>query len=204
MGANTPAAAQTLTGAITAGANLSEFTGDGVRQVERRSTPFAALSLARHPWQSRFGVEAGVGYVMKGSTWIDFVRNTMRLNYIEGQALLRIALPIEGSDLRPVFFAGPSVGYLLSCSMHGSFGGSTLTLPCDDPSWNNTLDISDIDVGYTFGGTIELRTTGSLVVAPRIAHTRGLRSLGFGPQDDEIDARNTSTLIGLTVTIPVR
>ena len=202
--ASAPGAAQSLTGAVTTGMSVSKFVGDGVAQVEHRRALYGAVSLARHPWASRFGVELGVGYSMKGSTWIDLVRNTMRLNYVEAQALLRVAIPIEGADLRPVFFAGPSVGYLVSCEMHGSFGGSTLTRACDDPSWNNTLDVRDVDAGYTFGGTIELRTGGSLVVSPRIAHTRGLQSLGFGPQGSEVDARNTNTILGLTVSVPLR
>jgi hypothetical protein len=204
MCASAPGAAQTLTGSITAGLNLSKFSGSGVAQVEARYTPVVAVSLARHPWASRFGVEVGVGYVQKGSSWSDLVRNTMRLRYIEAQGLLRVAFPIEGSDLRPVLFVGPSVGFLMSCAMHGSFGGNALTLSCDDPSWNNTLDVRDVDTGLTFGGTVELRTKGSLVVAPRVALTRGFNSLGFGPQNNEIDARNSNTVFGLTVSFPLR
>jgi hypothetical protein len=199
-----PAAAQTLTVGITAGLDISRFTGDGVNEVESRNTPFVTASIARHPWASRFGVEANVGYVMKGSTWVDAVRNTLRLNYIEAQALLRVAIPVEGADLRPVFFAGPAAGYLVTCEMHGTYAGAALTRPCDDPAWQNTLDVREFDVGYTIGATVELRTRGTLVVAPRVAFTRGLQRLGLGPQNVELDARNSNTVIGLTVTIPIR
>ena len=183
---------------------MNRFTGDGINQVEYRNTPFVMASLARHPWQSRFGVEGGIGYAMKGSSWIDGIRNTLRLNYVEAQALMRLAFPIARSDLRPVLFAGPTAGYLVKCEMHGSFGGSALTLSCDDPAWENTLDVRDVDVGVTFGGMIELRTRGSLVVAPRVTHTRGVQQLGFGPEDNELDAKNASTVIGVTVSVPVR
>jgi hypothetical protein len=183
---------------------MSRFTGRGVNQVEFRNTPFVTLSLARHPWASRFGVEGSIGYVMKGSSWIDGVRNTLRLNYVEAQALLRVAIPIEGADLRPVLFAGPTVGYLLKCEMHGSYGGETLTRPCDDPGWQNTLDARDVDYGYTLGGTIELRTRGSLVVAPRVAHSRGLPRIGIGPTTQELDVRNSNTVLGVTVSVPLR
>ena len=196
--------AQALAGSVTAGFSRNRFTGDGINQVEYRNTPFVMASLARHPWQSRFGIEGGVAYAMKGSSWIDGIRNTLRLNYVEAQALLRLAFPIEEADLRPVLFAGPAVGYLVTCEMHGSFGGATETLPCDDPAWDNTLDVRDVDAGLTFGGMIELRTRGSLVVAPRIAHTRGFQQLGFGPEGTELDAKNASTVIGITVSVPVR
>jgi hypothetical protein len=196
--------AQSLSAGITAGLNISSFAGDGIAQVEFRRTPFATLSLASHAWESRFGVEGTVGYYMKGSTWADIVRNTMRLDYLEAQLLARVAIPIEGADLRPVFFVGPAVAYLVKCEMHGSFGGSALTRPCDDPSWQGTLDVNEVDWGYNFGGTVELRTRGTIVVAPRIAHTRGLQRVGFGPQDDEIEARNTSTVLGITVRVGVR
>lgn len=199
-----PAAAQTLTGSVSTGLSMARFTGDGVSQVEFRNAPFLAVSIAAHPWQSRFGFEGGVGYMMKGSSWIDGIRNTLRLNYVEAQALLRVAIPIEGADLRPALFAGPTVAWLLKCEMHGSYGGATVTRACDDPGWQSTLDARDVDYGYVLGGTLELRTRGSLVVAPRIAHSRGLPRIGIGPTDQELDVRNSNTALGVTVSVPLR
>jgi hypothetical protein len=101
-------------------------------------------------------------------------------------------------------FVGPSVSWLLSCSMHGSAGGSTLTLGCDDASWQGTLDIRGMDLGISFGATVELRVVGSILIAPRIAHTRGLQRLGMGPQGEELDVKNSNTQVGISARVPLR
>ena len=92
-----------------------------------------------------------------------------------------------------MFFVGPAVGYLVKCEMHGSFGGSALTRPCDDPSWQGTLDVNDVDWGYNVGGTVELRTRGTVVVAPRIALTVFAIDHGDGPP--AIDGRRVEGTI---------
>jgi opacity protein-like surface antigen len=135
--------AQTVIGA-KAGINLANVSfsyGDLSASADSR-TGFVGGAFAQFGLGSPLFIQPEVLYSSKGSKASDDFGESfeLSLDYLEIPILLGAAFPIENSALKPMIFAGPSVGFLLSCDSDG--------LDCKD-------ETKSVDFGLAFGGGIQ-------------------------------------------------
>lgn len=106
----------------------------------------------------------------------------INLNYLEVPVLLKLDPSLPGSFVRPVFFAGPSVGILLSAKDHGG---------------NDFKEhMKSADFGLTIGGGVEM---GKLSLDAR--YNLGLSGIikEAGSAVDDIKNRAITVMIGYTL-----
>jgi hypothetical protein len=134
--------AQTLIGA-KAGINLANVSvslGSLSASADSR-TGFVGGAFAQFGLGSPLFLQPEVLYSSKGSEASDEIEDfTLSLDYLEVPILVGAAFPIENSAVKPMIFAGPSVGFLLSCDSDGS--------DCKD-------EAKSVDFGLVFGGGIQ-------------------------------------------------
>ena len=85
---------------------------------------------------------------------------------------LRLPWPQESASVR--VFAGPALGYELSCKVQGSVLGTDFTRECNDPVVG--LETQTVDLGFSVGGGIDLDLLPVTVVLDG-RYTHGLRDL---------------------------
>ena len=134
--------AQTTIGA-KAGINLANvtFSSGGVSASADSRTGFVGGAFAQFGLGSPLFIRPEVLYSSKGSeSSDDFETFTLALDYLEVPVLIGAAFPLENSALKPQVFAGPAVGFLLSCDSGGT--------DCKD-------EAKSVDFGLVFGGGLE-------------------------------------------------
>jgi hypothetical protein len=100
----------------------------------------------------------------------------LSLNYIEVPVLL--VAKFGDSDIRPLVFAGPVIGFESKCEISGSEGGVTVEADCDaDP--DDPIETESTDFGAAIGGGIEY-DAGSFTLLLDGRYTLGLRDVDAG------------------------
>lgn len=184
----------------TAGLAVTTLVGDDVEDADSRTSLFGGATLVFHAPMSMIGFETGVHYVAKGAkSTMDGGDAVLDLTYIEVPLLVRIAMDLQGSSIRPVLLLGGAVGINQDCEVELTSGGTTVRLDCDDPIFDGSVDIRKVDVGVSAGLGVDIPVGARMVAAPAIRYTRGL--LDIGDSDDSTDARNSAIQIGLTLRI---
>jgi hypothetical protein len=132
------ASAQTIIGA-KAGINIANvtFSGDGVSASADSRTAFVGGAFAQFGIGSPWFIQPEVLYSSKGSKSDDVA---LKVDYLEVPVLLGAAFPLSNSALKPMVFAGPSVGFKLSCDEAG--------FDCSD-------EVKSVDFALVFGGGIQ-------------------------------------------------
>lgn len=185
-----------LQAGVTAGAVLSNFSGDVVEGSDFRTSPFAGVSLVFHAPSSIFGFETGVLYVPKGATEdlneVDFGIN---LTYVEVPLLLRIAPTLANSTLRPVLLVGGSVAVNTGCELEISAEGQEFKQDCEAEF--EALAPNDIDLGVSAGLGVDVPVGSRMTLTPAARYTLGL----IEARDDEEDVKNTAIQVGVTLRI---
>jgi len=101
---------------VKAGVNLTSFTGDDADGFESL-VGFAFGGFISHSLSENIAIQPEVLFSMKGAkTEIGDI--DLKYNYIEIPVLLKYTLPTDGL-LKPMFFAGPSFGILMSAEADG-------------------------------------------------------------------------------------
>lgn len=130
-----------------AGLNIANFVGDDAnffgKDFESR-TGFTGGIFFMFQFSSLFAIQPEAYYTMKGATLSGENSDiTFSLDYIEVPVLLKLIIPVEGSNIRPSVFAGPSVGFNTTAKIKSEFEEQDIK-----------EDVKSTDFGLVFGGGI--------------------------------------------------
>ena len=140
----TPITAQMQIGP-KAGLNIANVVGDDVEVLNLDSkTGFNGGIFFMFQFGDLFAIQPEAYYTMKGATLSGENSDiTFSLDYIEVPVLLKLIIPVGGSNIRPSVFAGPSVGF-----------NTTAKIKSESAEQDVKEDIKSTDFGLVFGGGI--------------------------------------------------
>jgi len=100
---------------LKAGLNISNLSGDDISNTDSR-TGFAGGAFFMYQFSNMFAIQPEAYYSMKGATQSETINGTdykytISFDYIEVPVLLKLLIPIQGSNINPSIFAGPSIGF---------------------------------------------------------------------------------------------
>jgi hypothetical protein len=172
-----PAQAQMSAG-IVGGASLANIGGDveGTdMKVGFAGGAFFAIDL--HPY---FMLQFTGQYVQKGAkeTFAD-VTEKSKVDYLELLVPLTLTIPIEDSPIEPRLFAGPAVGYLMSCKI--------ADVDCKDFT-------KSVDYGVFFGAGVDYMV-GSGAIMLDAWYNLGLANINDDVDSDEFKVKNKTIQI---------
>jgi hypothetical protein len=106
---------------------------------------------------------------------------------------LRIPWPGQKASVR--VFAGPALGYQLSCRVNGSLMGMAFKQDCDEPTVG--LETRTLDLGASVGAGMDFNLLPFTVVMDG-RYTYGLRNLNKGsPGSENLSSRAWSFTVGI-------
>jgi len=135
---------------LKAGLNISNISGDDAGSPDSK-TGFAGGLFFMYKFSNMFAIQPEVYYTMKGakekeSFGGETVEATVSLDYIEIPLLLKLLIPIQGSSINPVIFAGPAVGINTTAKAKLEAGGESFE--------EDIEDVKSTDFGLVFGGGV--------------------------------------------------
>lgn len=116
---------------LKAGLNIASIGGDDADQIlEGQSldskTGFAGGLFFTYQFSNMFAIQPEAYYTMKGATYSEGGADlTISLDYIEVPILVKFIIPIQGSNIKPSIFAGPSIGFNMTAKSKVEFEGES-------------------------------------------------------------------------------
>lgn len=141
--------AQGQIGAIV-GATFSTLRG--VDDLDSRTGLLGGLQLVL-PSSGPLGLEIDGLFVSKGAKGTNTGPDGLKLDYVEVPVLLRLSLA-PGLPVSPHVYAGPYLGYQISCTVQGT------SADCDDVPGVST---KTVDIGGTVGGGVNVALGGMIL-----------------------------------------
>ena len=135
-----------------AGINIANIGGSDADELVGQSldskTGFAGGLFFMYQFNKFFAIQPEAYYSMKGATYKESGGElTLTLDYFEVPLLLKVVIPVEGSNVRPAIFAGPALGF-----------NTTAKIKVEAGDESGELDIKDetksTDFSLVFGGGI--------------------------------------------------
>lgn len=168
-----------------AGLNIANTKGDdaniGDTDLDSR-TGFNGGIFFMYQFSDLFAIQPEVYYTMKGATLnINSFDFTFSVDYIEVPVLLKLIIPVDGSNIRPSIFAGPSVGFNTTAKVKVEFDGESEEEDVKD-------DIKSTDFGIVFGGGVGIMI-GKNELGFDIRYILGLSTIDDSP--DNLDIKST-------------
>ncbi len=185
------AVAQGISLGVKGGLNLANFGGD-VEDTDMR-TGLAIGGFVNFDLGA-FSIQPEAYFSQKGASLGEFafedvsVKSDWNTSYLEVPVLARLGLGVPGAPVRPVLFAGPAVGILLSSKVKGEVGGISAEEDVKD-------DSKSLDFGGVIGAGVEF---GNFQLDAR--YTLGLTNFVDG--DDVVDVKNRTISILLGYRLP--
>ncbi len=169
-----------------AGLNIANLAGDDAdflgESLDSR-TGFNGGIFFMYQFSDLFAIQPEAYYTMKGATLsINSVDLTISLDYIEVPVLLKLVIPVKGSNIRPSIFAGPSVGFNTTAKVKVEADGESEEEDIKE-------DVKSTDFGLVFGGGIGFMV-GKNELGFDIRYILGLSSID--DSSDEVDLKNTA------------
>jgi hypothetical protein len=135
---------------IKAGLNISNLSGSDAGSTDSK-TGFTGGAFFMYQFSPMFAIQPEAYYTMKGAkqtgTEMGYSYTaTLSLDYIEIPVLLKLLIPIQGSNINPAIFAGPSIGFNTTHKVKAEVQG--ISAEADIP------DVKSTDFGLVFGGGI--------------------------------------------------
>ena len=136
---------------IKAGLNIANLGGSDADNLVGQSldskTGFSGGVFFTYQFNNMFAIQPEAYYSMKGATYsISGANLTVSLDYIEIPVLLKLIIPVEGSNIKPSIFAGPAIGFNTTHKMKVEYSGQTLE--------EDIQDTKSTDFSLAFGGGI--------------------------------------------------
>jgi hypothetical protein len=157
---------------IKGGLNLANVGGKDVEDVDYK----AGLNLGGFvsiPAGAMFAIQPEALFSQKGTK---DGNDKVSLNYLEVPVLLKLSPSLPGDFVRPIFFAGPSAGILLSAK---------------DADGDNMKDgLKSADFGLVIGGGVEF---GKLSLDAR--YNLGLSSIDKAVENVKADVKNRAITV---------
>ncbi len=189
---------------LMAGVNFGTVGGKGTETVDdvKYRTGFLAGGFGELSLHRNVSLQAEVYYSQKGAKVVDAGTDAIfKIGYVEIPVFFKAVFPMENSGkvkVRPHLYAGPAVGFRLSCKIKGEDNNVTVEVNCDEDPFDVQLKKTDFSV--IFGGGVDI---GPFFVGAR--YDLGLTDLNDDPlatSDDALKTRTISVLAG--VSFPLR
>lgn len=133
---------------------------------------------------------------------VDGVNAELRTGYLQFPALLTARIPLAGTGLRPLLYAGPMVSLESACDLHGTMEGVSASVDCDDPEID--FDRATTDWSVLLGGGIEY-PVGAIVLGAEVRYSLGLTNLNGDPQTrDEQSVRSKMWEFMVALGVPIQ
>ncbi len=175
------ASAQGIKGGVKGGVNLAKLGGSDAGSLETKAG-LVAGGFVEFMIGNMFAIQPEVLYSQKGakeSVGGDELK--LKIDYVEVPVLLKINIPIEGSNVHPNVYAGPAVAFKASCKFSGSSGGVSFSESCDDAG----VMVKSTDFGVAFGGGVSF-DVGGAEVGVDVRYTLGLTKIDDEPDPDNV------------------
>jgi hypothetical protein len=145
---------------LKAGGNIANVSGDDVTGSIDSKFGFAGGVFFEYQFTPLFAIQPEVYYSMKGATdkeefmgsTVDY---TFTLDYIEIPVLIKVIIPVQGSNIKPEIFAGPFVGINTTAKQKAEYQGQTQEMDYED--------VKSTEFGAQFGGGIGFNVAGNEV-----------------------------------------
>ena len=135
-----------------------------------------------YQFNKMFAIQPEAYYSMKGATYSeDEGELTLSIDYIEVPLLFKLLIPIQGSNVRPAIFVGPSVGFITTANVNVEYDGETII---DEDLKDET---TSTEFCLVFGGGVGFGV-GNNEVGVEIRYILGLNS--FDDSEDPFDVTN--------------
>lgn len=136
---------------VKAGLNIANIGGSDADKLVGRSldskTGFTGGVFFNYQFNNLFAIQPEAYYSMKGATYSEGgAKLTISLDYIEIPVLLKLLIPVQGSNIKPSIFAGPAIGFNTTHKYKVEFNGQT-----QEEDIQNT---KSTDFSLAFGGGI--------------------------------------------------
>ena len=180
----TPLNAQMQIG-LKGGINISNVVGDDANffgmDLDSR-TGFSGGVFFMYQFSELFAIQPEAYYTLKGATLsVNGADLTFSFDYFEIPFLLKLIIPVEGSNIRPSIFAGPSVGFNTTAKIKGEANGESDEHDLKD-------DTKSTDFSLAFGGGIGF-IIGKNELGFDVRYILGLQSID--DTSDNADVKNT-------------
>lgn len=150
--ASSPLAAQDVMVGVKGGINIAEqsFSTEGASASPGTRTGFVVGGFAHFGLGSALFIQPEALYSSKGfQSDVSDAEGTLKLDYIEVPLLVGLAIPLESSSVTPSVFAGPDVGFKISCDAEGEDCGEAY---------------NSVDFGLVFGAGLAFQLQNVAIV----------------------------------------
>lgn len=173
---------------LKGGLNVADLTNTEF-DTDTRTGLLAGVSLDINLPVIPFGVESGLYYSQKGTTYSDdFGTGTIRLDYLEIPVLARINLGMPG-PVTPHVLAGPYLGFNVNSEIEGTEEGVTMSADISD-------EIVSTDFGLLFGAGLDFNL-GLTALNAQLRYGLGLTNVFEEDEDDNIKHGVFSIAVGI-------
>jgi Outer membrane protein beta-barrel domain len=133
---------------LKAGGNIANLNGSDAGNTDSKFG-FAFGGFFMYQFSPLFAVQPEVYYTMKGATQKEdlgfgTINYTLSLDYIEIPVLLKLVIPVRGSNVDPAIFAGPFVGFNTTAKAKTEYNGQSQE--------SDIQDVKSTEFGLQFGG----------------------------------------------------
>jgi hypothetical protein len=168
------------------GVNIANLGGDDADELIGESldskTGFGGGIFFMYQFSNMFAIQPEAYYSMKGATYKENGGElTITLDYFEVPLLLKLIIPVEGSNIRPSIFAGPSVGFNTTAKSKVEFEGESAE--------EDLENVKKTEFGFVFGGGLGF-LIGKNELGFDIRYILGLSTID--DSSDAADLKNTA------------
>ena len=183
-----PGEREPTTFGIVGGLNMASMSGSDATGMKTRTTFHAGLG-ANMTLGGNIFFQPQALYFMKGPKYEESgFSASLRMGYLEVPLLLGMRIPMQGSNVRPYIVAGPSIGFKMSCKIHGEESGVSVNLNCDDSQVG--LQVKGVDFGLAAGLGVEVPMGSGRL------HIFGRYSLGLSEVVQDMNVKNNVISFG--------
>ncbi len=194
---------QAVTLGAKLGANFATIDVSGFQGEETR-TAIVAGGVLGIGVSRTFGVQLETLYAQKGAkARDDDETERLWIDYVEVPVLVRVRVPVGSSSVRPVFYAGPTVAFEVSCTHGLETGGSDFEAGCREPGPVSELDpvqTASVDAAIALGGGIDV-DLGRTILSFEVRYTNGFTNI-VDEDTTEWKNRVLAVIMGLAVRLP--
>ena len=161
---------------VKAGLNIANLGGSDVEGTDSRTALVFGV-FVDVPLSPIFSIQPEVLYSMQGAkeketdngTTVDI---TYKLDYIQIPVLVKVNVPVQGSNVKPSVFAGPALGINTTAKAKGEGGGVSAEVDLKDLG----MPVKSTDFSLVFGAGIGFGA-GSMTIDFDARYWLGLSSI---------------------------
>jgi hypothetical protein len=199
--ATVPAMGQGISLGFRGGLNSAteSFSGDAGVDIKSRTT-FHLGGIVSIGIQETFALQIEGILSKKGFAFDEAgVAGAFEVSYLQIPILAKVIVPTPPtSPVTPHFFAGPNLGFEVSCNVTGEGGGVSVSVECDEGG----LETKALDFGLLFGGGLSIGK-GPVSFLVDVAYDFGLSNIDdTSGSSDTI--RNRTFMASVGLMFPIR